>query len=948
MRAHVLTIDNPFAPASRQLVEVRRGRSIRSLAPRTDAPYIAVLNGKPMLRAGWRRKLRDGDKLAFAVLPRGGGGGGSNPLRALLMIALVAFAGPLASTLLGADLAGTLAFGTMTWGKLAALGIVMAGTALINAVLPQQGTSGANIPAPSPTYSMGAQGNTARIGQPIPVQYGRLRRYPEFAAQPYSEYSGNDQYLFQLFCLGQGEYAIEDIYIEDTPLSSFPEITYEVVPPGAALTLFPADVSTSVEVSGQELMPMVAATYSQSGTTITVTETAHGRVPGDVVALDFTSGTAVDAVLSIATTPTADTFTVTAASGLTTSGNVNVRTVLGGTTGYVASAAATTALTLAIDVILPRGLYGLSGATLTDQTMTWTVQARRIDDSGTPLGSWITLGDETITDRTSTPIRKSYRYTLATPGRYAVRAWRTSAANPDDAAGDDLLWGALRSYLKETSDFGSVTLVAMRMLATNSLSSLTSRKIAVLCTRKLPIWNGTSWSAPTATSSIAWALADAARNSAYGPGFADAKIDLATLLALDAVWTAREDEFNGIFESEVSWWDAATAILGAGRARPYMQGGMLRVVRDAEATVPVALYSMRNIKQGSFSVDYMMTSDDTADAVDVTYFDATIWQQRMVRAKLAGSAAARPVKLDLSVGVTSRDQALREGLYHAAANKYRRRFMSFTTEMEGFIPSVGDLIAVQHDMPGWGAQAEVVDWTAPVLTLSEDMTFGAGTYYIGLRRVDGSLSGPWEVIAGSKANQVVLKTAIDMVPYAGSDHERTHVVFGKANTWRTLAKVVTAKPKGMHEVTIEAVADDPSVYTADTGVTAPPLNTSSLSRKVTRPVVAGLIARKVPNDATRVLVAWRPAPNADIYQIEMAEGSDPTGSAVSWTRVGDTTAAQYHLTLMYAARTMVRVRGVGLTEGPWVAAALGTLIPNFWNTDLTPFWTLDTNAMWSS
>jgi hypothetical protein len=63
-------------------------------------------------------------------------------------------------------------------------------------------------------------------------------------------------------------------------------------------------------------------TYSQSGTTITVTMTAHGMAVGQGVTLDFTSGTATDGFFIIQTSVNANTFTVTAGSPATTSGNV--------------------------------------------------------------------------------------------------------------------------------------------------------------------------------------------------------------------------------------------------------------------------------------------------------------------------------------------------------------------------------------------------------------------------------------------------------------------------------------------------------------------------------------------------------------------------------------------------------------------------------------------------
>lgn len=66
-----------------------------------------------------------------------------------------------------------------------------------------------------------------------------------------------------------------------------------------------------------------AATYSQSGTTVTVTLTAHGYRVGHVIYADITSGTAVDGQYTITSAAT-DTFTYTAGTSLTTSGNVTL------------------------------------------------------------------------------------------------------------------------------------------------------------------------------------------------------------------------------------------------------------------------------------------------------------------------------------------------------------------------------------------------------------------------------------------------------------------------------------------------------------------------------------------------------------------------------------------------------------------------------------------------
>ena len=65
--------------------------------------------------------------------------------------------------------------------------------------------------------------------------------------------------------------------------------------------------------------------YSQSGTTVTVSATAHGLSPGMQISLKFTSGAldGYDNIYPVVTAPTANTFTVEVGSSGTGSGNVS-------------------------------------------------------------------------------------------------------------------------------------------------------------------------------------------------------------------------------------------------------------------------------------------------------------------------------------------------------------------------------------------------------------------------------------------------------------------------------------------------------------------------------------------------------------------------------------------------------------------------------------------------
>ena len=761
-------ISDPFkTEQGRSVVPVTHALSVRDWLNEQGIvefqnPTLCQYNGLSVLRADWSNTIiRDGDIVTFLPLPLGGGGGGKNPLRTVLMIAVMVVAtvygGPLGAQL-GISLNAGAGMGIAAGAVQAAVGgaiIAFAGTTLINAVIPAPrpsgmdfGSAGSAI-APSPTYSLSAQGNQARLGQPIPVLYGRHMIYPNLASIPYQEFVDNEQYIFQLHVIGQGEYDMEQVRIEDTPITSFEEVETEIIAPGGSVTLFESNVVTAPEVAGQELL-----------------SAADG---GDWVG------------------------------------------------PFTANPAGTLAGHLGVDVVFPRGLYYVNneGGKVT-RTVDWEVQARAIDDQGVATGSWVTLGSESYSDATNTPQRQSYKYAV-TPGRYEVRLQRLDARDTSSRAAHEIRWGSLRSYLDGMPDFGNVTLLAVRMRATDNLTQQSSRMINCIVTRKLPTWDTeTGWSAPTPTSSIAWAFADACRAD-YGAKLADGRVDLDALHTLDQVWSARGDEFNGVFDSSMTVWEALNRIARCGRAVPVLQGGIVRIFRDAAQTLPIAMFGPRNIVKGSFRIQYIMPGEETADAVTVSFFSSSTWKPDEITAVLPGSSSGNEAKVTL-FGCTNGAQAEREGLYMAADNLYRRKLVSWSTELEGMIPTYGDLVVVTHDMPHWGQGGEVVEWDeqAQVLTLSEPIAWQLDTsHYIALRRRDGSLAGPFavEAVTGND-RQVHLLEAIDITPYTDTSEERTHFAFGVGDAWGTKARVIAVKPRG-ENVEITAVAEDVRVHTAD-------------------------------------------------------------------------------------------------------------------------------------
>ena len=105
-------------------------------------------------------------------------------------------------------------------------------------------------------FSIRGQLNQNNLDAPIEVLHGRPRHWPSYAFMPYQRYVNNEQYLYQGFVIGQGEHEInlDDVYIEDTPIADFKEVTVNFYAPGQNFTMFRDNVVTSGEVQTIELL----------------------------------------------------------------------------------------------------------------------------------------------------------------------------------------------------------------------------------------------------------------------------------------------------------------------------------------------------------------------------------------------------------------------------------------------------------------------------------------------------------------------------------------------------------------------------------------------------------------------------------------------------------------------------------------------------------------------
>lgn len=806
-----------------------------------STPILCVLNGEPVLRKHWNRPIAANDTIGFVIIPRGSG--------------LKSIIGVLAQVVVTVGV--TLATGNLALGV--AVGAAV-GAVFNLLITPKMGGMGE---AASPTYSIEAQGNSARLLQPIPRGYGLHNIFPDFASQPYTTFEGNDQILFQLFCCGLGEYDVSEVRIGQTSLwhastgysDTFEDVTIQIVPPGQPVTLFPAAVQNSPEVSNADML----------------------------------------------------------------SGNM-----LG---PYVVNAAGTKINRVNFDRVFPGGLFDANDkGKLKNRTVQLQDQVRLIDDTGAPLGAWQTVGSPSYTRSTSTAQRFTDSYDLPL-GRYEAQTVRVTpdADSGDTSISDKVQWVGLRGFEPSTNTYPNVTLLAVKIKATNQLSQQSSRLFNVIQTAKIPVWNGEAWSDPQPTRSIAWAAADMLRNSLYGEGRPDSLIDLDKLLQLDAIWTARGDTFNGVFDTKRTFWEAINLVLATGRAQAMLVAGVATFVRDEPRMIPNAVFTPHNIRAGSFETEHVLYDDATADDIIVEYQDERTWKTNEVQCSLDGSLSENPARINI-FGITNYAQAWREGMYQAASNMYRRITAGLLSEMEGKLLLRGQNVLVAHDMPKWGTAGEVRDYdpNGLVLTLSEPADWSNPPWLLSITDRRGKQYGPISVVKGETDFEAVLDNAslggvqaelgaIEDVIVTDPNMIPTRYVHGSTVRFAKRFIVTGSQPQSFDAVQLDLVNDDPRVYAADTG--APPAEAGSSGPGIDPNAPTVTNPKLVLDPASTAGSAsyagsWDQSPGATLYIAQISYDGVSFETVYEGTNTSITFVAQ-------ANEIVFRVAAIGLIRGPW-------------------------------
>jgi len=257
-RAHVLAGErfDLHLPAGLSISE------LLELAGVAGRPVSVRLQGHPIEARNFA-KIRVKPGATLTVVPVAGNGNMRLVLSAVVAIAALVIAPYAAPSIATAFAAIGVTVSAATATAIAASAFMMAGTLALSMLFPVRPASSNNVASNSLNSIQGANNQANTFGA-VPVVLGRHRQSPYYAAKPYTEISGSDQWLRLLFCLGYGPLDISDLKIGETPLSSFADYQLEIkqgFPSDTPVTLYPGtvdEVSLQIElgagVDGQFLL----------------------------------------------------------------------------------------------------------------------------------------------------------------------------------------------------------------------------------------------------------------------------------------------------------------------------------------------------------------------------------------------------------------------------------------------------------------------------------------------------------------------------------------------------------------------------------------------------------------------------------------------------------------------------------------------------------------------
>ena len=651
----VIFVKNPFSPSRERVVKLSEATNkplsfyideFTNQLPKNEA-YIEIDGRKvPVEYLDTCNEIVKPNSF-IVVMPKIAKGGGKSLLGLVAVIALsvVSFGvGAAVGTTAGMWGAGMASWSA--WGYLAAAAVMFLGGSLISKFMAPKVDTG-KYQTDDPTYSWNGVQTMDAQGNGIAITYGKVKSGGQ-SLQKFTTNDGDDQYFNWLISAGEGPLTISNIKLNDNPISNYEAVSYQ----------------TREGTNNQSIISGFGDTYVNKSVSYEV-ETNAWRT--DEVDSNVAQGIVIEMECS---------------QGLY---HANDNGSLG--TAWVRVTAQ----------------YALSGT-----------------------GNWVTfVNNHQISGAKSGVVRKQFRVDGLASGKYRVRVTVNSRSADVNSSRDGvkIWWTQVNAIIYDDFSYPNTALIGIRAKATSQLSGSTPQLTFFKERAKVWVWNpNASAYQEKAANNPAWAAYDFIhgakrlyniRTGAYEFIYDGVPKEL-MLYDQFLAWANNCDTMNLKINIEIvsvsDFWSIVNQdIAPVGRGLVVQFGTKFGCIYD-HASQPVQLFNMGNIVQGSFELSYLGV-EDRADVVEVTYFDAANDYEKSTITIYADDYDSidipnQPTQLTYN-GITSYQQAYREGKYQLFCNKLLQETITFKADVEAISCQVGDQILVSHDVPEWSFSGRI-------------------------------------------------------------------------------------------------------------------------------------------------------------------------------------------------------------------------------------------------
>jgi hypothetical protein len=234
----------------RRRLDVAYGMTLAEMAvvalPEVQLDRVRVSIGEHVIdRKVWHRvRPHHGATVIIRAVP------GDDTLRSVLSVAVLVaavalgqfYAPAIAGAIVPAGFTATASTLSLV-GSLATAGIAIAGSLLLNALVPVRGLS--SNEKDTDVYAVSGLQNSSDPGGVIRDILGKHRYAPVYAAPPYTQVVGDDQFVVAAFLFGYGPIKLTNHRLGDTPAENYSDIQMQVregYPDDDPLTLYPQQV----------------------------------------------------------------------------------------------------------------------------------------------------------------------------------------------------------------------------------------------------------------------------------------------------------------------------------------------------------------------------------------------------------------------------------------------------------------------------------------------------------------------------------------------------------------------------------------------------------------------------------------------------------------------------------------------------------------------------------